>query len=71
MPASDIGATYTGGRRPKAAKAGNRGVWGTDGATPALTSFISLSARVLSLRHFSSWFSLSLGAWVPKNLAGI
>src|SRR5674476_1238185 len=25
---------------------------------------------VLSLRHFSGWFSLSLGAWVPKNLAG-
>src|ERR1035441_10443983 len=24
---------------------------------------------VLSLRHFSGWFSLSLGAWVPKNLA--
>jgi hypothetical protein len=24
---------------------------------------------VLSLRHFSSWFSLSLGAWAPKNLA--
>ena len=23
----------------------------------------------LSLRHFSGWFSLSLGAWVPKNLA--
>src|SRR6202030_3730949 len=23
---------------------------------------------VLSLRHFSGWFSLSLGAWVPKNL---
>src|SRR5450759_2881738 len=25
--------------------------------------------RVLSLRHFSGWFSLSLGAWVPQNLA--
>src|SRR5665811_2130825 len=24
---------------------------------------------VLSLRHFSGWVSLSLGAWVPKNLA--
>src|ERR1035437_9892593 len=24
---------------------------------------------VLSLRHFSGWFSLSLGAWVPKKLA--
>src|SRR5450759_427509 len=24
---------------------------------------------VLSLRHFSGWFSLSLGAWVPNNLA--
>src|SRR6202162_3496074 len=24
---------------------------------------------VLSLRHFAGWFSLSLGAWVPKNLA--
>src|SRR6202790_5500559 len=24
---------------------------------------------VLSLRHFSGWFSLSLGAWVPKQLA--
>jgi hypothetical protein len=24
---------------------------------------------VLSLRHFSDWFSLSLGAWVPNNLA--
>src|ERR1700676_262302 len=24
---------------------------------------------VLSLRHFSGWFSLSLGAWVPKILA--
>src|SRR5665647_3553250 len=24
---------------------------------------------VLSLRHFSGWFSLSLGALVPKNLA--
>src|ERR1700692_4564006 len=24
---------------------------------------------VLSLRHFSGWFSLSRGAWVPKNLA--
>ena len=24
---------------------------------------------VLSLRHFSGWFSLSPGAWVPKNLA--
>src|ERR1700692_2465417 len=23
----------------------------------------------LSLRHFSGWFSLSLGAWVPKKLA--
>ena len=25
---------------------------------------------MLSLRHFSGWFSLSLGAWVPKNLGG-
>src|ERR1700682_1795593 len=24
---------------------------------------------VLSLRHFSGWFSLSPGAWVPKQLA--
>src|ERR1035438_3529526 len=24
---------------------------------------------VLSLRHFSGWFSLSLGAWVPNKLA--
>ena len=24
---------------------------------------------MLSLRHFSGWFSLSFGAWVPKNLA--
>src|SRR6202521_5581786 len=24
---------------------------------------------VLSLRHFSGWYSLSLGAWVPKKLA--
>src|ERR1035438_6271204 len=24
---------------------------------------------VLSLRHFSGWFSLSLGGWVPKKLA--
>ena len=27
MPASDIGATYTGGRRPKAAKERTRGGW--------------------------------------------
>src|SRR6202035_1562720 len=27
------------------------------------------ASGVLSLRHFSGWFSLSLGAWVPKNLA--
>src|SRR5450631_2930102 len=29
----------------------------------------SIPSGVLSLRHFSGWFSLSLGAWVPKNLA--
>src|SRR5271155_1142871 len=29
----------------------------------------SFCSGVLSLRHFSGWFSLSLGAWVPKNLA--
>src|SRR6202041_817454 len=27
------------------------------------------ASGVLSLRHFSGWFSLSFGAWVPKNLA--
>jgi hypothetical protein len=32
MPASDIGATYTSGRRPKAAKEGTRGGWGAENA---------------------------------------
>ncbi len=30
MPASDSGATYTGGRRPKAAKERTRGRWGAE-----------------------------------------
>ncbi len=32
MPASDIGATYTSGRRPKAAKERTRGGWGAENA---------------------------------------
>ena len=32
MPASDSGATYTGGRRPKAAKERTRGGWGAENA---------------------------------------
>ena len=32
MPASDIGATYTVGRRPKAAKERTRGRWGAEKA---------------------------------------
>jgi len=35
MPASDIGATYTSGRRPKAAKEKNRGGWGAENAAPS------------------------------------
>ena len=30
MPASDIGATYASGRRPKAAKERTRGEWGAE-----------------------------------------
>ena len=32
MPASDIGATYASGRRPKAAKERTRGGWGAENA---------------------------------------
>jgi hypothetical protein len=32
MPASDSGATYTGGRRSKAAKEGTRGGWDAENA---------------------------------------
>jgi hypothetical protein len=32
MPAIDIGATYTSGRRPKAAKEGTRGGWVAENA---------------------------------------
>ncbi len=32
MPASDSGATYTSGRRPKAAKERTRGGWGAENA---------------------------------------
>lgn len=32
MPASDIGATYASGRRPKAAKERTRGEWGAENA---------------------------------------
>ena len=32
MPTSDSGATYTSGRRPKAAKEGTRGGWGAENA---------------------------------------
>ena len=32
MPASDSGATYSSGRRPKAAKEGTRGGWGAENA---------------------------------------
>ena len=34
MPASDNGATYTSGRRPKAAKEGTRGGWGGECRAP-------------------------------------
>ena len=33
MPASDIGATYASGRRPKAAKERTRGGWGAENAS--------------------------------------
>jgi hypothetical protein len=32
MPASDSGATYTSGRRPKATKERTRGEWGAENA---------------------------------------
>jgi hypothetical protein len=32
MPARDIGATYSSGRRPKAAKERTRGGWGAENA---------------------------------------
>ena len=45
MRASDIGATYTSGRRPKAAKERTRGGWGAENAAHSAMG-IRLARRV-------------------------
>jgi hypothetical protein len=50
MPASDSGATYTSGRRPKAAKERTRGGWGAENAAHTAMACV-LKIMVRFWRH--------------------
>jgi hypothetical protein len=60
MPASDIGATYTSGRRPKAAKERTRGGWGAENAAALRYGDLADAEGVSAgapcpLRRFVTW----------------
>ena len=53
MPASDGGATYSSGRRPKAAKEGTRGGWGAENAADsAMGIWLMRKVRARECRVF-------------------
>ena len=64
MPASDIGATYTSGRRPKAAKERTRGGWGAENAAPsAMGIWLMRKVRARECRVLRGGWQAAI-AWV-------
>src|ERR1019366_10669797 len=58
MPASGIGAAYTGGRRPKAAKEGTRGGWYAENAAHSAMGI--WLARKVSAAHATAGYRAAI-----------